>query len=157
MIDLLLLNPVHLPSYEKLLGVLYERGFNEPYGEASISNLLTTPGLWGILASKKAENLEAIPMGFILVRTIAGEGEIITICTDPDHRREGVAKALLGKIDALAKTQVKEFFLEVGKDNPNAISLYKQCGYTQVGLRKGYYRRAGGLFVDALLMKKTFA
>ena len=40
--------------------------------------------------------------------------------------------------------------LEVAEDNDSAISLYKKCGFIDVGRRKGFYDQR-----DALIMEKT--
>ena len=48
---------------------------------------------------------------------------------------------------------IEEIFLEVAEDNKPARDLYKRFGFTQIGLRKAYYRRKSGLNVDALTLK----
>jgi ribosomal protein S18 acetylase RimI-like enzyme len=42
-------------------------------------------------------------------------------------------------------------FLEVREDNPRARNLYKRHGFTEIGVRRGYYQPAG---VDAIVMRK---
>jgi ribosomal-protein-alanine N-acetyltransferase len=46
-------------------------------------------------------------------------------------------------------------FLEVAEDNPGAIALYAQTGFTSVGRRGGYYARAGGPAVTAIVMRRA--
>jgi len=41
--------------------------------------------------------------------------------------------------------------LEVREDNPRARQLYSRHGFTEVGIRRGYYQPSG---VDAVVMRK---
>ena len=95
------------------------------------------------------------PHGFALSRVIAGEAELITLATDPDHRRQGIAMRVLQSVerDAAAAGAARQL-LEVAEDNPGARALYDGAGYGQVGRRAGYYPRTGGMPVDALILSK---
>ena len=46
-------------------------------------------------------------------------------------------------------------FLEVGVDNEPAIALYEGLGFERVGRRAGYYTRADGEIVDAIVMRRA--
>lgn len=96
------------------------------------------------------------PQGFALSRVIADEAELLTIATDPHHRRQGVGANLLAAVEAdiAARGAVRQF-LEVAVDNIAAQALYIRAGYRQTGRRAGYYARPGSDPVDALLMEKT--
>jgi ribosomal-protein-alanine N-acetyltransferase len=48
-------------------------------------------------------------------------------------------------------------FLEVGQDNPAALTLYDRLGFKRVGLRRDYYTRRDGARVDAVLMRLSLA
>ncbi|WP_443748968.1 GNAT family N-acetyltransferase [Asticcacaulis solisilvae] len=91
---------------------------------------------------------------FILLTVVAGEGEILTIATAPDHRGQGHAGRLLAYVaETLAVENVEAIFLEVAIDNAAAIAVYKRAGFASAGLRKGYYSRAGGAVVDACILR----
>jgi ribosomal-protein-alanine N-acetyltransferase len=47
-----------------------------------------------------------------------------------------------------------EVYLEVRVDNERAQRLYRQLGFAQVGLRRGYYQPSGA---DALVMRRETA
>ncbi|WP_113913212.1 GNAT family N-acetyltransferase [Roseovarius dicentrarchi] len=99
--------------------------------------------------------VSAAPNGFALSRVIAGEAELLTLATDPAHRRQGIAAALLAQVEAgVALRGAERQFLEVAADNGAAHALYLRAGYVQTGRRAGYYARADGPPVDALLMEK---
>ena len=79
--------------------------------------------------------------GFIVLRAVVAEAEILNLCVDPASRRVGNAAALLRKaIDELLKLRVNRLFLEVRASNRAAISFYEKHGFAQTGLRAKYYR-----------------
>jgi [ribosomal protein S18]-alanine N-acetyltransferase len=68
-----------------------------------------------------------------------------------DRWGEGIGAALLSELLAEATRRgCREVFLEVRVDNPRAQSLYRRYGFTEVGLRRGYYQPSG---TDALVMR----
>ncbi|KAA9005315.1 GNAT family N-acetyltransferase [Histidinibacterium aquaticum] len=92
----------------------------------------------------------------IVARVIVDEAEILTLATDPDHRRQGLARALLEDFHRAAQERGAETaFLEVAADNAPARALYLAAGYTESGRRRGYYPREGGPAVDALLLSRA--
>ncbi|MCQ0092052.1 GNAT family N-acetyltransferase [Roseovarius sp. M141] len=96
------------------------------------------------------------PHGFALSRVIADEAELLTLATDPNHRRQGVAAALLAAVEGdVAARGAARHFLEVAADNTAARALYARAGYVPTGQRAGYYARIDGARVDALLMEKA--
>lgn len=93
---------------------------------------------------------------FALGRVVAGEAEILTLATHPDHRRHGLARAVLATLESRARTQGAEvIFLEVDTANTAARALYAAAGYGPAGLRRGYYRHADGQASDALVLRKV--
>lgn len=94
---------------------------------------------------------------FGLVRVIAGEAELLTLATHPDHQRQGLARAVLGAVVQAAQARgAEEMLLEVAEDNFAAQALYSSCGFGVFARRKAYYARSGAAPVDALLMKRAF-
>ncbi|HBS50342.1 MAG TPA: ribosomal-protein-alanine acetyltransferase [Rhodobacteraceae bacterium] len=93
---------------------------------------------------------------FALGRALAGEAELLTVATHPDHRRQGLARACMTSFLARARTLgAHEAFLEVAEDNAPARALYAALGFVEAGRRPGYYRRRAGPPVDALLLRRT--
>ncbi|RKF14234.1 GNAT family N-acetyltransferase [Roseovarius spongiae] len=92
---------------------------------------------------------------FGLSRLIADEAELLTLATDPDHRRQGLARQVLGRLEAsLRARRAARHVLEVAEDNGGARALYAAAGYAIVARRAGYYFR-GARRVDALVLAKT--
>jgi ribosomal-protein-alanine N-acetyltransferase len=91
---------------------------------------------------------------FILLTLVAGEGEVLTIATVPEHRGRGHAGRLLAHVTAvLAAERAEAIFLEVAVDNSPALALYERAGFKPAGVRKGYYSRADGAAVDACILR----
>lgn len=93
---------------------------------------------------------------FALVRVVADEAELLSIATDPTHRRQGLARTVMQAwmTEAAARGATRAF-LEVAADNAAATALYQACGFVPCGQRRGYYRRVSRPPVDALLMART--
>ncbi len=89
--------------------------------------------------------------GFALVRTLAGETELLTLAVDPQHRRKGIANRIL--CDWLGSTDAQTAFLDVAADNAPARALYALHGFAETGRRKSYYHRPDAPPVDAVLMQ----
>ena len=91
---------------------------------------------------------------FIALSVVAGEGEILTLATDPAQQKRGHARALLDHvIAALREEGIEALFLEVAVDNDAALALYRACGFVRAGLRKAYYSRKSGVPVDGYILR----
>ncbi|OBI97375.1 ribosomal-protein-alanine N-acetyltransferase [Mycobacterium alsense] len=84
-----------------------------------------------------------------LGRTPPFEYEVHTIGVDPLYQGRGIGRRLLDELLDFAAGGV--VYLEVRTDNEAAIALYKSAGFTQVGLRRRYYRVSGA---DAYTMRR---
>jgi len=92
--------------------------------------------------------------GFIVVRTLDDQAEILTIVVAYDRRGQGLGKRLLAAGEAAVQQNGADIiFLDVAKDNIAATALYENYGYQRCGTRPGYYKREKGR-VDALLYQK---
>ena len=92
-----------------------------------------------------------------LGRVVAGEAELLTLATDPAHRRLGLGRGVLAAFEAGARDRgAAEGFLEVAADNTAALALYRGAGWQEAARRAGYYARAGGLAADAVVMRRAF-
>ena len=77
------------------------------------------------------------------------EYEVHTIGVDPAYQGQGIGRRLLsGLLDFADGGAV---YLEVRTDNEAAIALYHSVGFTQIGLRRRYYRVSGA---DAYTMRR---
>lgn len=118
---------------------------SRPWSEGEFRDLLSLPGTFATGDTS----------AFALVRVVLDEAELLTIATHPEHRRRGLARALMARWQAeAAALGATCAFLEVAEDNPGARSLYDACGYTEAGRRRRYYARPDGMAADALIMSR---
>lgn len=90
-------------------------------------------------------------LGYLIVRKIFDEAEILRMGIKPAFQGKGLGKKLLGEvIRVLEREGIRRVFLEVNKENKIAYSLYKKFGFEEVYIRKGYYVRE-----DAVVMSKS--
>ena len=83
------------------------------------------------------------------------QADVVTLAVDPGHWGVGTGTALLTALtDEAAGRGCTEVLLEVREDNPRARRLYLRQGFTEVGIRRGYYQPSG---VDAVVMRKALA
>ena len=95
------------------------------------------------------------PHSFALGRAVAGEAELLTLATDPAHRRRGLGAARLADFLAQAAHMgATEAFLEVDHLNHGAITLYQRAGFTITATRPAYYHLRDGTHADALIMAR---
>jgi ribosomal-protein-alanine N-acetyltransferase len=77
---------------------------------------------------------------------------LMNIAVDPDHRREGLATALLTELVHRVGGEEARLTLEVRESNQGAIDLYARFGFLAAGIRRRYYQDNGE---DALIMWRT--
>jgi len=111
--------------------------------------LLAIPGASGhVLAPEQNAGIQA----FIVDVVLADDAEILTIGVVPEARRAGLARALIDDLARRARRKhARRIVLEVASDNFAAIRLYESKGFTLLGERPAYYRRARGK-VDAYIL-----
>lgn len=125
------------------LAVLHAEAFDAPWDTAAFESLLGQAGV----------HLAEGPDGFILMRTVADEAEILTLAVRPGARRRGVGAELVARGAAQAVARgARRLFLEVADDNEAARALYARAGFEEAGRRPRYYARADGSRRDALLL-----
>lgn len=110
------------------------------------------------LASGPGTAIHAAAEGVSIVRTVAGEAELLTLAVAPAARRCGLGAALLRVSEAAAiSAGAGRMVLEVAEDNAAARALYAAAGYAALGRRRAYYSRAGTAAVDALILARPLA
>jgi ribosomal-protein-alanine N-acetyltransferase len=122
--------------------------FADPWSENSVAAELEHDySLWVVALE------DDTVVGYVGAHISFEEADMMNVAVHPDHRRKGIAESV---IDALI-AQLKErgcagLSLEVRASNIPAITLYEKMGFTQVGLRRNYYRNPKE---DALILRKT--
>jgi [ribosomal protein S18]-alanine N-acetyltransferase len=104
-----------------------------------------------VFGLKDAEQVAA----YLSFHQAAGEMEVLNLATAPALRRQGLGRRLLGLVLQICrKMGIEHAYLEVRRSNAAALALYASFGFSQVGLRKGYYPDNGE---DAVLMRLDLA
>lgn len=135
----------------EVLAALQALSFENPWDEAAFAAVLSGAGTQGLVVMSGEVPGEVstevpghgsgdFPVGFAVMRCVAGEAEVITLGVVPLARRAGVGRALvLGVLDVARAAGAQCVFLEVSERNGAARSLYAGCGFEEVGRREGYY------------------
>jgi [ribosomal protein S18]-alanine N-acetyltransferase len=92
-----------------------------------------------------------VVVGYAGLSTAGGDqGDVQTIAVRTDRQGEGIGTALLADLIAAAESRgCRELFLDVRSDNARAQRLYRLTGFTDIGIRRGYYQPSG---TDAIVM-----
>ena len=137
------MNADHVPQVAQLEKLC----FPDPWSEKSIASELTNQlALWLV-----AEENGAVA-GYIGSQTVPDESDMMNVAVHPDHRRQGVAEALVTALcGALKEKGSVSLTLEVRASNEPAKALYEKLGFEQVGRRPNYYRNPKE---DALILRK---
>lgn len=93
-------------------------------------------------------------LGYIILRVVAGEAELINVAVAPQLQGQGLGKRLMLAMFELAQEQQwQQVLLEVRESNLKAQQLYRQLGFSEIDRRKGYYPCQQNGREDALIMQ----
>ncbi|UQV17177.1 ribosomal protein S18-alanine N-acetyltransferase [Brevundimonas albigilva] len=124
------------------LAALHASAFPAPWSAAVFADLLAQPGVSPVAEAD----------GFILMRVVLEEAEILTLAVRPAARGAGLGGRLAGQgAVRAAQAGATRIFLEVAEDNAAARALYDRAGFRQIGRRRGYY---DGGRTDALVLER---
>ena len=95
--------------------------------------------------------------GYAIVMPVADEAELLNIGVAADQQRKGLGRAMLSEMLEYARSRnMRSVFLEVRSSNTAAIALYRSMSFSEIGVRRGYYRNANGS-EDAIMMARELA
>lgn len=128
------------------LAALHATAFDAPWDATAFADLLAGPGVFVVESAD----------GFILMRAVADEAEILTLAVRPDARGRGEGGRLTaGGVASAAARGAERVFLEVADDNVSALAVYRRAGFSEVGRRPRYYARPDGSRRDAILLARA--
>jgi ribosomal-protein-alanine N-acetyltransferase len=132
------------------LAEIHAEAFDRPWTAAALEALLAESGC----AALQVEDGDGVG-GFILLRVVVDEAEILTLAVAPSRRRRGFGRALVdAAVTAGQKRGAEAVWLEVAEDNSVARRLYEAAEFDEAGRRKGYYPRKDGAAADAILLRR---
>ena len=130
------------------LAALHAEAFSAPWDARAFADLMAQPG---VLLRIEAD-------GFILIRVVLDEAEILTLAVRPGARRQGLGRRLVERACVAAKDAgAAILFLEVAEDNAAARVLYARAGFVEIGRRKAYYASPDGRRIDALVLHRDLS
>jgi ribosomal-protein-alanine N-acetyltransferase len=136
-----------------IAAALHRGRFARAWNDGEFHSLLSQEPVFGFLA-RDTGGAARNPGGFVLVRAVAGEAEILMIGVDQRFERAGLGWRLMQAALREAKLRDAEtIFLEVDEGNVPARRLYDKLGFAKVGERKAYYADPGGVRSTALVMR----
>ncbi|WP_294533801.1 ribosomal protein S18-alanine N-acetyltransferase [uncultured Rhodoblastus sp.] len=139
------------PSDGAACAALHRASFAHPWAASEFEALLTDSACFGEAIEAKSRLA-----GFVLSRRALDEAEILTIVVDTRLRQRGCGQRLLAAhLSQLSALGVIKLFLEVDETNEAALALYRRLGFTQLGMRKGYYVKKDGLRANALILGRA--
>ena len=135
----------HVPAIAQLESIC----FSCPWSENSVASELTNAlSLW-LVAEEDGR-----VAGYIGSQTVCEESDMMNVAVHPDFRRRGIGEALVKAVETELRARGSRCLtLEVRTSNAPAIALYEKLGFSQVGLRKNYYRDPKE---DALILRKEW-
>ncbi len=137
------------------LAAIHEASFDHSWSVDEIAALLADSAVVrGLVMRREPLIGPRRAVGFVMVRTVVDESEILTVAVDPAFRSRGFGRRLIEEaMRRLYHDRVASLFLEVDEDNAPAILLYRALGFEVVGQRAGYYAHPGGDPSSALVMR----
>ncbi|HXC58933.1 MAG TPA: ribosomal protein S18-alanine N-acetyltransferase [Steroidobacteraceae bacterium] len=132
-----------------MVAQLERRSYAFPWSDAIFRDCLRA-GYYCCVAQ-----LDHIVLGYAIMSSGAGEAHVLNVCVAEDYRCRGIGSQLLWHLLEFAKgLGVADVFLEVRPSNTTAIRLYQTLGFTQIGVRRGYYQAPEGR-EDAVVLRRS--
>ena len=108
---------------------------------------------WTCFVTSPANNFVHQLQGFLLLRVIEDEAEILSIGVKKRVRRNGIGEYLIEQAKRFSTLhQLKSILLEVAETNRNAVGFYKKQGFLKIGIRNNYYVFSGKNKKNAIIM-----
>jgi ribosomal-protein-alanine N-acetyltransferase len=102
----------------------------------------------------RVAEIGVVTVGYGILSVAAGEAHLLNLCVADAYRCRGIGRRLLAHLLlAAGNGGAREAFLEARPSNISAIRLYQSLGFTQIGMRRGYYQAVDGR-EDAIVLKR---
>jgi ribosomal-protein-alanine N-acetyltransferase len=93
-------------------------------------------------------------VGYFLLMLAVDEAHLLNVAVRGDLHGQGLGRKLLDKVVAVAReNRMTSVLLEVRPSNVQALAVYRRYGFTQIGIRKGYYPAVNQTREDAIVMR----
>jgi ribosomal-protein-alanine N-acetyltransferase len=133
------------------LAELQGGGSDPAWSEHECAALLSAQGVTALGVRRQSVAGARKLIGFMLMRVIIGQAEVLSIAVAASRRGRGYGRLLMEEaLRRLYAAGVESCFLEVDSTNIAAVGLYKSLGFEPAGERKGREASVG----TALVMRR---
>ena len=95
--------------------------------------------------------------GYSVTSLALDEAHLLNLCIAPASQGRGLGGFLLDHVlRHAAQAGARVVYLEVRPSNARALALYDRAGFARIGVRRNYYRAAGGR-EDALVLARALS
>jgi len=123
-----------------ILESIHDQGFDRAWNMDELAATLAIRGTTCFVAKIMGKGARG-PKGFVIIRTLERQSEVLTIAIDREFRQRGMARALMDHvIRQLHAERVSQLFLEVSEHNVAALKFYESMKFKQISKRKAVYR-----------------
>lgn len=127
------------------------RAYSHPWTRGNFIDSLAAGYLGEVLHLLHGQEVELA--GYFLAMPGVEELHLLNITVAPDWQGQGLGRAMLQAVCALARERaLPQVLLEVRASNVRAQALYRRFGFVEIGLRRGYYPAVLGR-EDAVVMR----
>ena len=125
------------------------RSFAQPWSRAFFEKELATPFARLVVAAEEAVPRPQV-IGYTCRWRVTDEVHLLNVAVHPERRGLGHGRALVAAVVGEAEAaRARVVYLEVRAGNVIARRLYRQLGFKDLGVRRGYY----GPGQDAIVME----
>jgi ribosomal-protein-alanine N-acetyltransferase len=109
--------------------------FSQPWTKDGFLDAIENPNAFFIVVSEESQIL-----GYLGMYESVDEGEITNVAVAEHFRGRGIGRKMLKEVQNHAREKgIPRILLEVRSGNAGAISLYKECGFEKIGIRRDFY------------------
>jgi len=123
--------------------------FGEAWNAGQCLGILSLPDVWLTFAEAGDRTI-----GFALSRLLVDEAELLLLAVEPDARCHGVGRALIERAATVAAGKGAHRLLLEVRDGNQALDLYRDSGFGEIGRRRAYYHGSDGATRDALTLAR---
>ncbi len=123
-----------LVDFEEIKDILTSQ-FDDFWNSEILRNELENENSYYLVAKQ-----EDTIVGFVGIKSVFDEADIMNIVTRKDFRNKGIGTAILSYIIDFAQlNNIKRITLEVNENNFSAIHIYEKLGFIKIAERFKYY------------------
>lgn len=142
------------PADVSALAALERAAFSDPWTARQLATAIGDEAVSAWVAEESCGGDRTI-VGYALGRTVADEGELLSIASAPSRRRRGIGRVLLDTaLRDMVDRGATAAWLEVRRSNAGAQAMYRAAGFVEAGARRRYYAEP---VEDALIFRHELA